>query len=88
MKADSLHYEGSESETAEPPHMQMQSTINIDPVEVCSVVRVPTIEEEDAKRQHREREHLIQERVRIDNRIAALLTTQGIRKRPSLRSWE
>jgi len=56
--------------------------------EVCSVVRVPTIEEEDAKRQHREREHLVQERVRIKNRIAALLTTQGIRKRPSLRSWE
>src|SRR6266550_1869678 len=46
------------------------------------------IEEEDAKRQHREREHLVQERVRIENRIAALLTTQGIRKRPSLRSWE
>ena len=56
--------------------------------DVCSVVRVPTIEEEDAKRQHREREHLVQERVRIENRIAALLTTQGIRKRPSLRSWE
>lgn len=55
--------------------------------EVCSVVRVPAIEEEDAKRQHREREHLVQERVRIENRIAALLTTQGIRKRPSLRSW-
>ena len=56
--------------------------------DVCSVVRVPTIEEEDAKRQHREREHLVQERVRIENRIAALLITQGIRKRPSLRSWE
>jgi len=34
----------------------------------------PTIEEEDAKRQHREREHLVQERVRIENRIAALFT--------------
>jgi len=56
--------------------------------DVCNVVRVPTIEEEDAKRQHREREHLVQERVRIENRIAALLTTQGIWKRPSLRSWE
>jgi len=56
--------------------------------DVCSVVRVPTVEEEDAKRQHREREHLVQERVRIENRIDALLTTQGIRKRPSLRSWE
>jgi transposase len=41
--------------------------------EVCSVVRAPTIEEEDAKRRHREREHLVQERVRIENRIAALM---------------
>src|ERR1700730_8830430 len=30
MKADSLQL--SESETAEPPHMQMQSTIDMDPV--------------------------------------------------------
>jgi len=56
--------------------------------QVCSMVRVPTPEEEDAKRPHREREHLVQERLRIENRIAALLFTQGIRKRPSLRSWE
>jgi transposase len=56
--------------------------------QICSVVRVPTPEEEDAKRQHREREHLVQERVRIENRIKALLATQGIRGRPSLRSWD
>jgi len=56
--------------------------------QVCSVVRVPSPVEEDAKRQHREREHLVQERVRIENRIEALLMTQGIRGRPSLRSWE
>ena len=55
---------------------------------VCSVVRVPTPEEEDAKRPHREREHLVQEKLRIENRIQALLFTQGIRGRPSLRSWE
>ena len=55
---------------------------------VCSVVRVPTPNEEDAKRQHREREHLVQERVRIENWIEALLATQGVRKRPSLRSWD
>jgi transposase len=55
---------------------------------VCSVIRVPTPDEEDAKRQHREREHLVQERVRIENRIEALLATQGVRKRPSLRSWD
>jgi transposase len=41
-----------------------------------------------AKRQHREREHLVQERVRIENRIEVLLATQGVRKRPSLRSWD
>ena len=56
--------------------------------QACSMVRVPTPEEEDAKRTHREREKLVQERLRIQNRIEALLFTQGIRKRPSLRSWE
>lgn len=56
--------------------------------QVCSMVRVPTPEQEDAKRPHRERERLVQERLRIENRIEALLFTQGIRKRPSLRSWE
>ena len=52
------------------------------------MVRVPTPEEEDGKRPHREREHLVQEKLRIENRIEALLFTQGIRARPSLRSWE
>jgi len=56
--------------------------------QVCSMVRVPTPEEEDAKRPHREREHLVQERQRIENRIEALLFCQGVRGRPSLRSWE
>lgn len=55
---------------------------------VCSMVRVPTPDEEDAKRPHREREYLVQEKLRIENRIEALLFTQGIRERPSLRSWE
>jgi transposase len=55
---------------------------------VCSMVVVPTPEEEeDAKRPHREREHLVQDKQRIENRIEALLFTQGIRGRPSLRSW-
>src|SRR6516162_6733169 len=45
-------------------------------------------DQEDAKRTHREREHLVRELLRIENRIEALLFTQGIRKRPSLRSWE
>jgi transposase len=56
--------------------------------QICSMVRVPTSEEEDAKRIHRERGHMVQERLRIENRIQALLFTQGIHKRPSLRSWE
>ncbi|HYZ34351.1 MAG TPA: IS110 family transposase [Crenalkalicoccus sp.] len=56
--------------------------------QACSMVRVPTPEEEDAKRMHREREHLVQERLRLENRIEALLFTQGVRERPSLRSWE
>ena len=56
--------------------------------QMCSMVRLPTPDEDDAKRPHREREHLIQEKLRIENRIEALLFTQGIRKRPSLRSWE
>lgn len=55
---------------------------------ICSMVRVPTPDEEDGKRVHREREHLVQERTRIENRILALLATQGVRSRPSLRSWE
>ncbi len=52
------------------------------------MVRVPTPEEEDGKRLHREREYLVQGRTRIENRILALLATQGVRARPSLRSWE
>lgn len=56
--------------------------------QVCSMVRMPTPEQEDAKRTHPEREHLVQERTQFENRILALLATQGIRERPSLRSWE
>lgn len=54
--------------------------------QICSMVRVPSPEEEDAKRPHREREYLVQERARIENRVGALLATQGIRGRPPLRS--
>jgi transposase len=56
--------------------------------DACRVVNVPGVAEEDAKRPHREREYLVQERVRVENRIGALLATQGVSKRPSLRSWE
>jgi len=37
---------------------------------------------------HREPEHLVQEKLRIENRIEALLFTQGIRERSSLLSWD
>jgi transposase len=56
--------------------------------QICSMVRVPAPAEEDGKRVHREREYLVQERTRIENRMLALLATQGVRSRPSLRSWE
>jgi transposase len=45
---------------------------------VCSMVRVPTPEEEDAKRPHREREYLVQERTRLENRILALLAKRSV----------
>ena len=46
---------------------------------VWSVVRVPTVEEEDRRQLHRELRTLKQERVRVTNRIRGLLATQGIR---------
>lgn len=46
---------------------------------VCSVVRVPTVEEEDRKRRNREREYLIEERTAHTNRIKGLLHAQGVR---------
>lgn len=46
---------------------------------VCSVVRVPSVDEEDRKRRTRERERLIKERTAHTNRIKSLLHGQGIR---------
>lgn len=46
---------------------------------VCSVVRVPTVEDEDRKRRNRERERLLKERTAHTNRIKGLLHAQGIR---------
>jgi transposase len=45
----------------------------------CSMARVPTIAEEDAKRPNRERECLVGERTRVVNRIKATLARLGIR---------
>jgi transposase len=52
----------------------------------CSMARVPTLAEEDAKRPNRERECLVGERTRIVNRIKAALARLGIRNfKPTLR---
>jgi transposase len=52
----------------------------------CSMVAVPTIEQEDAKRPSRERESLIGERTRILNRMKSTLARLGIRGfKPELR---
>jgi len=48
---------------------------------------IPSLEEEDAKRWGREREHLVGERTRIGNRIKSTLARLGIRGfKPSLRT--
>jgi transposase len=52
----------------------------------CSMVAVPTIEQEDAKRPSRERETLTGERTRIINRMKSALARLGIRGfKPELR---
>ena len=52
----------------------------------CTMARVPTMAEEDAKRPNRERECLVGERTRIVNRIKATLARMGIRNfKPTLR---
>ena len=45
----------------------------------CSMVAVPTIEEEDAKRPIRERDSLVVEATRLVNRMTSLLALHGIR---------
>jgi transposase len=52
------------------------------------MVRVPSLQEEDRRRQTRERERLIRERTQHVNRIKSLLMTQGIRDfKPACRNW-
>ena len=52
----------------------------------CSMARVPTIAEEDAKRPNRERDCLVGERTRVVNRIKSTLARLGIRTfKPTLR---
>jgi transposase len=45
---------------------------------VCAMVRVPSVDQEDARRTTRERANLLKERVRHVNRIKGLLATQGV----------
>jgi transposase len=55
----------------------------------CSMVAIPTVEEEDARRPNRERGNLVTEQTRIVNQIKAILTRFGIRTfRPTLRKAE
>jgi transposase len=44
----------------------------------CSMVAVPTLAEEDARRPNREHEHLVGERTRILNRLKAAMVRHGI----------
>lgn len=54
--------------------------------EHCSMAAIPTLEEEDAKRANREREHLVGERTRIVSRLKNCLARLGIRTfKPTLR---
>ena len=46
---------------------------------VVREVRIPTVEEEDAKRIERERKHLVHQRTRVIGRIKGLLALHGIR---------
>ena len=45
----------------------------------CTMVAIPTLQEEDAKRPNREREHLVGTRTSIINRMKAALVRLGIR---------
>lgn len=53
---------------------------------VWSVVRVPTVDEEDARRLHRERERLVKEQTAHKNRIRGLLALHGLRPRAATRA--
>src|SRR5271168_1444574 len=52
---------------------------------VCSMVRAPSLEEEDRRRLTRERGRLLKERIQHTNRIKGLLSGQGVRDYNPLR---
>jgi len=45
---------------------------------VCSMVQIPSVEEEDMRRPERERERLVSERIALENRIENLLYLHGV----------
>jgi transposase len=51
----------------------------------CRMVQVPSVEREDARRTHRERQRLVVERVQHVNRIKGLLAAQGVHDYQPLR---
>jgi transposase len=53
---------------------------------VCSVVRIPTEAEEDMRRPGRERERLVRERLRLENRMENLLCLHGVAFKPRLKN--
>jgi transposase len=55
----------------------------------CSMVAIPTVEEEDARRPNRERQNLVTEQTRIVNQMKAIFTRFGIRSfRPTVHKAE
>ena len=56
----------------------LRTWVETDP-SVCTAIRVPTPEEEDAKRFHRERASMVAERSRLAARGRALLALEGVR---------
>ena len=46
---------------------------------IRATVRVPTVEEEDARRSHRKRQRIVRERTAHINRIKGLVFAQGFR---------
>src|SRR5438034_3937677 len=55
----------------------------------CSMVAIPTIEEEDARRPNRERQNLVTEQTRLVNQMKAIFARFGIRiLRPTWRKAE